>query len=196
MKRNTFMNKKIQLLFIALAGVALLTACGEKKKSKDIIAPRVVESAPKEPVRMQDYTDERDVQWIGKTYHVAIHRHSSDSLPMVKDETGQQFIDNVFTLAVTRADGSVFYSQKFTKKSVQQYLDDYYRKAGILEGLVFDRVEGNDLILAGSVGLPQTDEYIPLVIRLSRTGNLTISRDTQMDTTGDMQEPDSASEEI
>ena len=191
------MNKKIQLLFVVLAGVALLTACGEKKKSKDIIAPRVVESStPKEPVRMQDYTDERDIQWIGKTYHVAIHRHSSDSLPMVKDETGQQFVDNVFTLAVTRSDGSMFYSHQFTKKSVMQYLDDYYRKAGVFEGLVFDRAEGDCLILAGSVGLPQTDEYIPLVISLSRNGKLTISRDTQMDTTGDTQVPDSTSEEI
>lgn len=193
MKQETIMNKK---LFVLLAAVALLTACSEKKKSNDIIAPRIVESVPKEPVRMQDYTDERDVEWIGKQYHVAIHRQPSDSLSMVKDDTGQEFIDNVFTLAVTRADGSMFYSHKFTKKGVVQYLDDYYRKAGIFEGLVFDRVEGDWLILAGSVGLPQTDEYIPLVIRLSRTGKLEISRDTQMDTTGDTQEPDPSSEEI
>ena len=196
MKHNTIMNKKIQLLFVLLAGVVLLTACGEKKKNKDIIATRVVESTPKDPIRMQDYTDERDVQWIGKQYHVAIHRQPSDSLPMVQDEGGQQFVDNVFTLAVTRSDGSMFYTQKFTKKSVQQYLDDHYRKAGVFEGLVFDRAEDDYLILAGSVGLPLTDEYIPLVIRLSRMGQLEISRDTQMDTTGDTQEPDPSSEEI
>ena len=50
---------------------------------------------------------------------------------------------------------------------------------------MFDRVEGNYLIFAGSVSHPQTDEYIPLVITLSNFGDVDISRDTQMDTNGD-----------
>ena len=45
--------------------------------------------------------------------------------------------------------------------------------------------EGNNLIFAGSVSHPQTDEYIPLVITLSNFGDVNISLDTQMDTNGD-----------
>lgn len=175
--------KKIHfLVMLAVAGM-VLAACGEKKKSDNIIAEKVVvESGPKAPIEMQEYTDERNVEWIGRSYHVAIHRHASDSLPMVKDETGQEFVDNVFTLAVTRSDGSMFFSRKFTKAALTHYLDENYRKAGVFEGLVFDKVDGDNLVFAASVGLPQTDEYIPLVITLSRMGDLSIKRDTQMDT--------------
>ena len=179
---------KIHIFLMALVACVLLSACGEKKKSENIIAPRVVEAVPQEPVKMQEYTDERSVDWLGKNYHVAIHRHASDSLPMVKDETGQEFVDNVFSLAVSRADGSIFFSRTFTKKDVVNYIDENYRKAGVFEGLVFDRVDGDYLILAASVGLPQTDEYIPLVIRLSRMGQISIQRDTQMDTSSPSQD--------
>ena len=58
-----------QILYIvSLAAVAVvLAACGEKKKSETIIAPRVVKVVPKEPIRMQPYMDEKEVSWIGKT---------------------------------------------------------------------------------------------------------------------------------
>jgi hypothetical protein len=82
----------------------------------------------------------------------------------------------------------VFFSQTFTKASFNDYLDDDYRATGILEGLVFDRVDGHQLIFAGSVSHPQTDEYIPLVVTLSNFGDVTISLDTQRDTSGSGEE--------
>ena len=165
-----------------------MSGCGSKKKSDQIITQRVVKKAPQQPVKMQEYNDEREVPWIGKSYHVAVSRMPSDSLPMVKDETGQKFVDNIFTLTVSREDGSVFFSRQFTKAFFTNYITDVYRKAGILEGIVFDKADGDWLEFAASVGLPQTDEYIPLVIRLSRMGELTVSQDTQMDTNGDIDE--------
>ena len=175
--------KQKKLIWAVAALSILLAACGGKKKSDNIIAQRVEKPKPQAPVRMQENTDERDVEWAGKEYHIAIHRQPSDSLPMVKDETGQQFVDNVFTLSVGHSNGSMFFNRSFTKKSVASYLDEDFRKTGIFEGLVFDRVEGDKLIFAASVGHPQTDEYIPLVITLSQTGKLVIERDKQMDTT-------------
>ena len=99
-----------QLLSVVLLAVmvVVLAACGGKKKSDDIIAPRIVKVQPKEPVRLQPYLDEKEVAWIGKKYFVSVSRQPCDSLPMVKDETGQKFIDNVFRLTVSRQDGSVF----------------------------------------------------------------------------------------
>ena len=173
-----------QILYIvSLAAMAVvLAACGEKKKSETIIAPRVVKVVPKEPIRMQPYMDEKEVSWIGKTYFVTVSRQPSDSLPMVKDETGQKFVDNLFQMTVTRTDGSVFFDRKFTKNSFNKYINEDYRNTGILEGIVFDQVDGDWLVFAASVAHPQTDEYIPLVIKLSRMGVLEISQDTQMDT--------------
>ena len=174
------MKQTVSMLLLA-GMVVMLAACGGKKKSEDIIAPRIVKVQPKDPIRMQPYLDERKVEWIGKTYFVTVSRQPSDSLPMVKDETGQKFVDNVFSLKVSRKDGSVFYTRTFTKKALTQYLDDDFNKTGVFEGLVFDKAEGDYLFFGASVGHPQSDEYIPLVFRLSRMGELTIKRDTQMD---------------
>ena len=178
---KTIMRK---LLFAAgMTALALvLAACSEKKKSDDIITQRVVEVKPSAPIKMQEYNDSRDVEWIGKTYHITVHRQPSDSLPMVEDETGQKFVDNVFKVTVSRSDGSVFFNRTFTKPFFAQYVNEDFRKTGILEGIVFDKADGDWLVFGASVGHPQTDEYMPLVMRLSRMGNLEVKLDSQMDT--------------
>ena len=174
--------KKIQR-FVALLMVALMiSSCGKKKESKDIIVPTVVEVKPKDPISMQPYNQQQQVEWLDKHYQVFIDRVADDSLRMVEDETGQKFIDNRINLRVVRADGSVFFKQEFTKSSFDAQLDDDYRQTGILEGLVFDKVDGNNLVFAGSVSHPQTDEYIPLVVTVSNFGKVTIKRDDLMDT--------------
>ena len=109
--------KKIQL-FVALLMVALMiSSCGKKKESKDIIVPTVEEVKPKDPISMQPYNQQQQVEWLDKHYQVFIDRVADDSLRMVEDETGQKFIDNRINLRVVRADGSVFFKQEFTKSS-------------------------------------------------------------------------------
>ena len=174
--------KKALMIAMAAGLVLAMSGCGSKKKSDQIITQRIVKKAPQQPVKMQEYNDERDVPWIGKSYHVAINRMPSDSLPMVKDETGQKFVDNIFTLTVSREDGSVFFSRQFTKAFFTDYITEVYRKAGILEGIVFDKADGDWLKFAASVGLPQTDEYIPLVVKVNHVGRISIQLDTKMDT--------------
>lgn len=173
--------KKIHF-FMAACLVVALVACGEKKKSEDIITESIERPKPQGPIRLQAFVDSKDISWIGRTYHLSINRQPSDSLPMVKDEIGQEFVDNCITIEVSRQDSSVFYSHKFTKSDFNKYLDDDYRATGMLEGIVFDKADGDWLEFAASVSHPQTDEYIPLIIRLSRMGELSIKRDTQLDT--------------
>jgi hypothetical protein len=173
--------KKIQLL-VALLMVALMMSCGKKKESKDIIVPTAEAVKPKAPIRMQPYDQQQEVEWLEKNYQVIINRVADDSLRMVQDETGQKFVDNRITLRVVRADGSVFFKKVFTKGNFDAQLDDDYRQTGILEGIVFDKVDGNNLVFAGSVSHPQTDEYIPLVVTVSNFGTVAIKRDDQMDT--------------
>ena len=176
--------KTNRLCVLSMVGcmVFVIAACSQKKKSDDILAEKIEQPKAQGPVRLQPYTDSRDVQWIGRTYHIAINRQPSDSLPMVKDEIGQQFVDNVISLEVSRGDGSVFYSHTFTKKDFDRYLDNDYRNTGILEGLVFDKTDGDWLEFAASVSHPQTDEYIPLIVRLSRLGDVMVKHDVDMDT--------------
>ena len=57
-------------------------------------------------------------------------------------------------------------------------------KVDALLGIVFDKVEDGVLRFAASVGSPDkaSDEYIPLVLKISRSGSVSISKDTQFDT--------------
>ena len=167
---------------IALAAVALLLAgCGEKKKEDVIITEKIVQKAPAQPVRMQDYTQTKTVEWLRKEYRCGVERSADDSLAMVKDENGQKYYDNRIRLTIRRADNTVFFQRSFTKKSFDACLDDDYRTSGVLEGLVFDKAEGNSLRFAASVSHPQTDEYIPIVVMVSRMGELTFSRDNTIE---------------
>ena len=167
---------------MALAFVGLITAsCGKKKQHDDIIVQETETPKPQAPIRMQDYKDVKDVQWLGKQYQVEVTRTASDSLAMVKDETGQEFVDNRIVLKVIRQDGTVFCTKTFTKSAFNACLDDDYRKTGILEGFVFDKAEGNQLFFAASVCHPQTDEYIPMVVTVSNFGEVGIAKDQQME---------------
>ena len=179
------MNINREVTFTLLAGLLLLAGCKEKKQTQDIIAPPKAEYAkPSGPERMQPYSKTWSVQWLNKTYEVTVNRMPNDSLPIVKDEAGFQFVDNSITLEIRRSDGSVAISKTFTKASFDEHLDNNYRKAGILEGLVFDEVDGQCLEFAASVSLPQTDEYIPLEVKIDNFGNVRIERDSDMDTNG------------
>ena len=167
---------------LALAFVGLITtSCGKKKQHDDIIVQETEVPQPQAPIRMQDYKDVKDVQWLGKQYQIEVTRTACDSLAMVKDETGQQFVDNRIVLKVIRQDGSVFCTKTFTKSAFSACLNDDYRKTGILEGFVFDKAEGNQLFFAASVCHPQTDEYIPMVVTLSNFAEVGISKDQQME---------------
>ena len=173
------MNYKsvLTLTFVGL----LATSCGKKKQHDDIIVQETETPQPQAPIRMQDYKDIKDVQWLGKQYQIEVSRTACDSLAMVKDESGQQFVDNRIVLKVIRQDGSVFCTKTFTKSAFSACLNDDYRKTGILEGFVFDKAEGNQLFFAASVCHPQTDEYIPMVVTVSNFGEVGIARDQQME---------------
>ena len=173
------MNYKA-ILTLSLVGL-ITVSCGKKKQHDDIIVQETETPQPQAPIRMQDYKDVKDIQWLGKQYQIEVTRTADDSLKMVKDETGQQFVDNRITLRVIRSDGSIFCTKTFTKSAFDGCLDDDYRKTGILEGFVFDKAEGNQLYFAASVCHPQTDEYIPMVVTVSNFAEVGIAKDQQME---------------
>lgn len=179
--------KKTTILGIAIAAV-LLAGCAEKKKSDNIITKKEVKKEPSAPIRMQEYNQTSEIKLGGSNLTCFIHRTPCDSLPKVKDETGQQYIDNTIELKITRMNGSSFFSKTFTKNSFDKFLDDDYRNTGILEGLVYDKTENGVIIFAASVSHPNTDEYIPILVKIDRMGNISMERDTNLDTTAEEEE--------
>ena len=175
------MKRLLPLLAFALLLTCMLS-CSSKKKRDDIITTKYEKPAPQGPIRTDNYKDSKPFKWQDRDYVCTIERIADDSLPMVKDETGQQFVDNRVKVVISRADGSVFFNQIFTKTTFNSYIDKDFQQRGILEGFVFDKVEPNEVRFACSVSLPQSDEYIPLILAVTRNGNIAITKDSRLDT--------------
>lgn len=167
----------------AIALVFLLVACSEKKETTDIIIEKPVEQAPSTPARQHEYTNSNTIDWLGKSYTCEISRTVADDLPMVKDASGAEYYDNRISLKITRADGSVFFTRVFTKSDFSQYIDAQYLSGSSILGLVFEKADGDNLQFAASVGEPDvlSDDYVPLIITLSRAGDVSIKKDTRLD---------------
>ena len=103
---------------------------------------------------------------------------------MVEVEPGKKAYDNRINLRILRPDGTEFFNRDFTKSAFAGCLDETTKDSGVLLGIVLDRAEGDDLIFAASVGSPDvlSDEIIPMVLTVTRMGEVSIQRDTTMDT--------------
>ena len=160
------MNKMKRYLFILMAAAAMLTACQEKKESTVIIAPKPEPVKPSGPILMQDMKAENSVEWIGKTYKVIVNRKVDRELPMVEVEPGKKAYDNRISLTIVRPDGTEFFNKEYTKAAFMNCLDENTKKNGVLLGIVF----------------------IPMVLTVGRMGDVSIKRDTTMDTSNDQEQ--------
>lgn len=188
---NRFTMKTSLKLIMLAAMASAIVACGNHNKQKDYIEVKDSVKKPSVPQKMQEYKSVKTISWRGETYTYNIHRMVDTSLPIITDENGNKFYDNKIDLTVTR-NGSPFFSQTFTKSTFAPYIDESFKKRGTLEGLVFDKTDNNGMQFAASVCFPQTDEYIPLIVKLSPDGSISIARDTKIDSGSDV---DSAEEQ-
>lgn len=156
----------------------MLASCAKKKESRTIIAPKVVAEEKHGPIEMQTIEGEDlPVEWLDKTYLIVVDRWADKTLPMVEDENGQQAYDNRIRVKVKRKDGSVFFEREFTKVDFRPYIDEVTRTRGVLLGIVFDKVDGDNLVFGASVGSPDvlSDEYRPMALTINRMGTMKIS---------------------
>lgn len=167
--------------------LGVVVACKEKPRTTDIIVKKPAPKPKKGVQKMDEYRQARDVQWLGGTYKVVAERKPDTSLPQAVDEQGNRYYDNRITLTISRPDGTAFFSRTFSKTDFAKYVDGD-NADGALLGIVFDRADGGSLIFAASVGSPDkmSDEYVPLVLTISRGGTVNIAKDTQLDTASDV----------
>lgn len=189
--------KQIATLMMAGILAGTFVSCKEKQPSNDIIITKPVEKPkPKTTQKIGDYAQTIDVEWVGATYKVAVERKADTTLPIVDDGEGNKYYDNRISVRIIRQDGSEFFNRTFTKQDFISYVDDIYKKNSALLGIVPDKPEGDYILFAASVGSPDrnSDEYVPLVLKVSRFGDVKISKDMQMDTASDKQ-PDNKNEQ-
>lgn len=176
--------KSILLYLTVVLCCWFATSCKEKKQETNIIAtkPKIVKKNT--PLSMSNYKQSMQFQWLGNQYNVEVERSANRELPLTDDGLGNKYYDNEIKLRIIRKDNTEFFNRIFTKADFSQYVDESYCKHGALLGIVFDKVEGNDVYFAVSVGSPDSmsDEYVPLVMKISKLGSVTIKKDTQLDT--------------
>lgn len=179
------MQIRLTKSFIAagMMALALLTvaSCKEKKKDYIIVTHKPIVVKSQKPRAMGDTQQSRQVSWLGNTYTVTVGLKADPSLPLASDGE-QKYYDNRITLRITRGDGSVFLDRTFTKADFKEYVDAYYDNGALL-GIVYDKTEGNYLRFAASVGNPDksSDEFVPLVLSVSNTGAVSVTKSVQID---------------
>lgn len=177
--------KHIYIGISVLMAVAALAACGKKKENDNIIVKKPTIVAKKPIQRVGDYSQTTPIEWGSANYSITVERKADAQLDIVDDGAGNRYYDNLITVHIVRQDGSDFFNRTFTKHDFASYVDETYR-SGALLGIVFDKVEDGVLRFAASVGSPDkiSDEYVPLVLKINRFGEVSMNRDTELDTVG------------
>ncbi len=187
------MKKVVYMAVVLLLSEGVFCSCSNKKKSNDIIVPKSAMTPVKKHIQSMSVShDVRTVSWMGSTYTIDVLRKSDISLPQAQVDENTKYYDNRIIVKVLRKDGSAFYSRTFTKSDFSSYVDASTKKKGALLGIVLVKAESNDLLFAVSVGSPDvnSDEYIPLDMKITRTGSVSISKDNNLDTGSDTQSDD------
>ncbi len=167
-------------VLLACCTLALLSACSSDKKPKsDIIyAEKYVPKKPQPPIRRQPSQQTERVQWAGAGYDIEIDQRPDDSLALVIGDHEQPYVDNRITLTIRRSDGSTFFRQEVTKKTLDACLDNTFRRHGILDGMVYDTIAGGHLRFGVQVAFPDADDmFMPMQMLIDRQGHFSVSRD-------------------
>lgn len=165
---------QIRKFFPALAVCLLLSACGGKKQSDEIIVERdAVEEHHPGVLGMPTNPQEGKIEWIGDAeYSYSIVRSQDKSLPQVTNHD-QDYYDNSISLVVKRSDGSVFFERKYTKKDFESVLPKMFRENGVLLGMNLEKVDGNNLRFVVSVGSPDenNEEFYLIMLTINNQGH-------------------------
>lgn len=170
---------KILNTFIATLVIVLISACGGKSSDKagsgeqeislkDSIDARGVQS-------MQESKSEMAIEFKGKSYSSMVYRCPDESLPHVKNDMGDTYMDNKISVRLMSGTTEIF-NRTFTKNDFSAVVDSDFLSKSILEGIVFDKTSPDGFVFAASVCYPQTDLYMPLSITVTKEGKMTIRK--------------------
>lgn len=167
---------------LLLMAMVLISCTGNKNAANGpetrILKPDSIDA--KGVQRMQVSKVDQPITFKGGEYRSFIHRVPNDSLPRVKDEQGNVFVDNTITLRLSRGNQRIF-NRTFTKQSFSSLLTAEFMRNAILEGMVFDKTTPQGFIYAVSVSYPQTDLYIPLSVTITPDGKMSMAKEELME---------------
>ena len=163
----------MRIVLIVILALLTVVSCKKKDQQEDIIVEKVIEKPQDGPESMTADEQSGSARWIsGAEYSYIIKREAKQELPVVTNHD-VQYYDNAIQLTVKRVDGSVFFEKSFTKENFSPVLPKESRENGVLLGMNFDKVDGNDLIFVVSVGSPDetNEEFYYARMALSNHGS-------------------------
>ncbi len=167
---------------LACVSVIFLSACSSQNKKEKDDAQALMQDSLKAagPQRMQVSDIKATFKYQGKEYQSSVLRRPDESLPIVKNEQGEKFVDNRITLRLT-CGGKQIVDKVFTKESFTSLVDAKFMQYAILEGLVYDQTTPQGIIYAASVCYPQSDLYVPIRLTIASDGKISMAREEFME---------------
>ncbi|TGY08330.1 MULTISPECIES: DUF4738 domain-containing protein [Bacteroides] len=162
---------------LVCASVVFFTACSSQDKNKKdglLLMQDSTEFAGLQRMQVSDV--KTSFRYKGKEYQSSVVRRPDESLPIVKNEQGEKFVDNRITLHIT-CDGKHVVDKVFTKDNFASLVDAKFMKYSILEGLVYDKTTPQGIIYAASVCYPQSDLYVPIRLTITADGKISMAKE-------------------
>lgn len=179
--------KPVYVLAVML--LAVISSCGGGKEETSIKKEQLmyqIDSVDQKTgvQRMQVLRTEMKIESGGRNYTLFVERAPSDSLPRVHTDMGT-FADNRILVRITREGGKRIFNKVFTKSSFATYVNEKNLRSFVLEGVVIDeektKASRGNIMLASSIGYPQTDLYIPFIITVTPEGKMSIAKNEDLD---------------
>lgn len=185
-RNNLNIMKHTTLIF--LLALPLMAGCGNKSEQSNTMAIDTTSvSTPATPTA----TDGADAPWSyqteehagGHKYAISIQREADDQLPMLTDEAGNPCLDNYVQIDIRRDDAPMF-SRRFTKEAFLDLLSADDRKHCALQGIAFDRIDGENVLFGAQLGRPGSESGPIFILTITPSGMVDIVKDYTQDTTG------------
>lgn len=182
------MIKKAMYALALMAAMTLMQACGDKKNDGDGAAKDSVQvvADSNAPVADKELKNTFTATLGGKTYSITITRAADDSLPVITDEQGKQYLDNRVQVVIT-SDGNELRNLTYTKGSFSEYLSAAEKEGTVLLGMAYDpeRSDARNIRLGAQIGQVGIEEGPAFCVEIPVNGGaIRIVRDNNQDTTG------------
>lgn len=159
------------LMFI----VMLAASCGKNKNKETLdLLPVAEQDTATHSMAGCDFSD--SIQAWGDLLTFTIQRDPCDSLPVVVDQYGTKYKDNIFVLTIAR-EGKPFFKREFTKRDFLGMLSEDFRKHGVFDGFRYAGFKEGKMVFGTCVSYPESDMSQPFLIGISKDGSFGIEPD-------------------
>lgn len=165
-------------LFLAVMLALVMGSCSRKKDTDTIITKIELPKVSKETKAACTGDNSQTFQWGSGNCEARVSVTADKGQPVVKDEDGNKYYDNVVTLVLDSPDG-LSVKREFRKGDFTPYINTDYIKPSksIIKGLVFNKVENGNAVFVATIGSPDdmADEYMLVEVNVSKSGAVTMS---------------------